>query len=225
MGFSIGQLKELKMPTWCENDITIVGTKTNLTKLIKDAKQTTESSDSELNLNRLYPVPNFLEKIHSGANNINGQRYDYWLEVENETGDIVGVDRDLEKSKRIDIGISEDTAVWIKKMFGGANWYDWQTTNWGVKWGAYEVYSSLNIEKIEGNSKYKLDAFTQCAWGIPDGLFQKICNDYKLIMIIQYQYEGGMEGGWFRIVDEKIEAKNPNLKTGDIEVFDLAEYV
>ena len=34
-----------------------------------------------------------------------------------------------------------------------------------------------------------------------------------------------MEGGWFRIVDEKIEAKNPNIKTGDIEVFDLAEYV
>lgn len=48
----------------------------------------------------------------------------------------------------------------LKKKYGASDWYGWALTNWGTKWGAYEVGE---VEDIDGGIRYRFNT----AWSPP----------------------------------------------------------
>jgi len=103
--------------------------------------------------------------------------------------------------KRVDLS-SDDIAKLVFK-YGASNWFDWQTENWGTKWGTYD----LKVHELGGDGAPILIEF-ESAWGPPNAeMMRKIdtylCEKYCLKNI-------------------KWSGHNPyNNGTEDIEIADL----
>ena len=91
------------------------------------------------------------------------------------------------------------------KAQGIPNWYDWQTENWGVKWGAYD---SAIINEDSWNIGFR---FTT-AWHIPDPIIDKI---FTLFPGVNIEYVAADDGGWIayhRSINDEGEVSEENFK-------------
>jgi len=93
--------------------------------------------------------------------------------------------------------------VWKKtsealiEKYGCDNWYDWKTSNWGTKWGAYD------FGWFESRENY----FTfQTAWSTPDPIFEKLAEMYPGL---RFEIDVCEEGGYY--------SGNINIENGEVE--------
>lgn len=67
---------------------------------------------------------------------------------------------DREQWERVEL--SNDQVAALEAKYGAADWYDWQSKEWGTKWGTYQ----LKVHEMGGDGSPLLIEF-QTAWGPP----------------------------------------------------------
>jgi len=67
---------------------------------------------------------------------------------------------DSEKYEKVELTASEVSKLEAK--YGAADWFDWQSKNWGTKWGTY----GTKVHELDGDGSTLLIEF-QTAWGPP----------------------------------------------------------
>lgn len=82
---------------------------------------------------------------------------------------------------RIDLTESEVNS--LTEKYGSADWYGWQSDNWGTKWGAY----STKVHEMGGDGSPVMIEF-QSAWGPPNSetmeqITEYLCKTYRLASI------------------------------------------
>lgn len=94
----------------------------------------------------------------------------------------------------------EEKAKYFQEKYGASDWYDWQTSNWGIKWGCRELYYE-NEEPIRTNHDdlYDLNINYDTAWGPGDDALEDIFKENdKLSFFLTYSEPGmGFQGTLF----------------------------
>jgi len=138
------------MPNWTQNTLTIGFTSEQAKK---DFLQKNIIND-ELDYNAVLPMPSELEGISKGHTNIDGVSYSNWR----ESGDGTRV------------GVSEAEIVQLQTKYGAKDWYEWATSNWGVKWNACDTEVHENATDITIN--------WSSPWSTPDGWIYAMIEAY-----------------------------------------------
>lgn len=131
---------------------------------------------------------------------------------------------------RAENGETDAEAAKIKdkyiKLYGACEWYDWQVTNWGTKWDAYEI--SWNGDSVS----------FQTAWSTPEPIFRKLAAKFpKVKFFIAYADEDtGSNCGFLVVENDKfswLDASRTDeadlyamiIQGSEVEsIEDLAEY-
>lgn len=87
---------------------------------------------------------------------------------------------------------SEEVAAEFFEKFGVSSWYEWNLTNWGVKW---DVYNSDDESVDVVNNEVQLSFDT--AWNPPEEFFSRLSEELGFD-IEAYYWEPGMDfcGKW-----------------------------
>lgn len=140
------------MPNHITNRLTIIGTEEQVKQVREAIKGETEYQ--YIDFNKIAPIPKELENTQSPTRIISQKEYD-----EQEKRIVEGNLTDNEKNWGLSRGLTQELADEYKTRFGASDWYDWQTSNWGTKWNAYEQ-CSIDEDCIE----------FQTAWSTPFAL-------------------------------------------------------
>ena len=82
----------------------------------------------------------------------------------------------------------------LKSYFTGSTWYDWNCSNWGVKWDAKMNMDDLEISEHAGGQSSVTYSF-DTAWGTPTEVFHALAKKYPhLLITIEYEEEQGWGG-------------------------------
>ena len=76
-----------------------------------------------------------------------------------------------ENWERVDL--TDEEVASLRDKYGAANWYEWQSANWGTKWGTY----GLKVYKLGGDGKPWLIEF-QTAWSPPSPWMMRMIDTY-----------------------------------------------
>jgi len=82
---------------------------------------------------------------------------------------------------------SGEPNVDLINKYGVDNWYDWCTTNWGVKWDIAEI--SIESEEHEDHLIYNFDT----PWGPPEPIYDILVDKFPDISISWFYDEPGMQ--------------------------------
>jgi hypothetical protein len=85
-------------------------------------------------------------------------------------------------------GVPKSKGLYLSKVFGAGNWYDWACKNWGTKWNAY------SISKEE--TKTGVTLFFNTAWSAPEPILWALASVLPEVgFTYSYEIEGGMGAG------------------------------
>jgi len=88
----------------------------------------------------------------------------------------------------------------LKKKYGADNWYDFNISNYGTKWDAYDIGDLVHND--DGSITYRFDT----AWSPPSGWLCRTAEMFpSLTLEDAWKYEGGGAGTLTICVDEGIE--------------------
>ncbi len=125
-------------------------------KKLREIEKLMKSKDSRFDFNNILPLPKELKDTQSPPRIVKEEDYEKevakFLKKENVT--------DLFRS----LPITEKMQKEYKEKFGADNWYDWQVSNWGTKWNAYEVFKDKKCIEF------------QTAWSTPLPIIVKISS-------------------------------------------------
>jgi hypothetical protein len=169
-------------------------------KKIAEIKEFLKNGDRELDFNNIAPIPKELEGTRSPVHIISQKEYDK-QEERIAKGDI----SEAEKNWGLSRGLTQEVADEYKTRFGHADWYNWQLSNWGTKWNAYEVY--VGDDYIE----------FQTAWATPFEIFVKLSKIFPDVLFnIRYSDEDfGYNVGEFELLNG--DEVNENVPEGGSE--------
>lgn len=179
------------MPNHCQNTLTVRGDKKVVEKFIKDITVGThEFSDVQneaglpvLDLNTLYPVPEELQNTQSPPNICEGEEYEKA---------VADYEKSKEENNRYGLfsrPITPDESDSLIDKYGTNNWFDWCVSEWGSKWGAYDIYLFEEDDTKDGEKIIVL-GFTS-AWSPPIHLIERISENYQELHFRLDYYEGG----------------------------------
>lgn len=77
--------------------------------------------------------------------------------------------------------------------YGATDWYAWQNTNWGTKWGDCET--ELEGEHETDDGKYSLNYRFETAWGTATQAFQRISEQFPTLI---FEFSHTEEAGFFQ---------------------------
>ena len=159
------------MPNHVQNILTIVGHKNHVEPMLKHL----EDGDNKFSFNKILPIPEELKGTRSPAKIVSEAEYKKIQYDKNFRADPNPMFAD---KGAITQKMSDD---W-KERFGADNWYDWTTTKWGTKWGAYEV----TIEEPEslldrGEGFGKVVVYFQTAWSCGYMVLANLASQYPTI--------------------------------------------
>ena len=147
------------MPNWCTNRTTFAGPREELSKL----RGSLSGPEGTLDFQHFMPMPAELEGIKSGGITIDGVQYRNWRSIENADG-----------TSR-DIGMSREDVAELVRKYGAADWYEWNSQNWGTKWNP----GSANVSEESGGVVYDYDT----AWSPPVGFLDKVAETFPQVTI------------------------------------------
>lgn len=78
-------------------------------------------------------------------------------------------------------------------------WYEWCSTHWGTKWGAYEPSTFQRVEDT------RLNLVFVTAWGAPTGIFDELGRRYDVQVHARTLVEGGWEDDVYGNPDEYLQ--------------------
>jgi hypothetical protein len=148
------------MPNHIEHRLVIVGTDSQVKKVLKEIK----TGDNLFDFNTIIPMPSELEGTQSPEKIISQKEYDA-----QEKRIAEGKLTEIEKRHGLSRGITKAMSKDFLKRFGANNWYNWRCDKWGTKWGAYEV-------TIDGN----MIGFST-AWSTPFNIMIALSKKYPKV--------------------------------------------
>ena len=105
-----------------------------------------------------------------------------WANIPNEDGELpVRIEH-----KNTEGEVIFTTLEFPKSKKGDDRWYQFCVQNWGTKWEAYD-FCTTDIE--EDSAEFTFNT----AWGPPEGIFDKIREDYPDVGISWFYDEPGCE--------------------------------
>lgn len=135
------------MPNWCDNRLLISGDKETIMTFIEKARNTGERAEKRKQrfdiLQNLYPCPQELYDTMSGSMSEESPEYENWKNQQKEN---------LTK-------------------FGHRDWYSWQNSNWGTKWGDSDTDIVSEEPYITPDGVAHIEFMFQSPWCPPlDGI-------------------------------------------------------
>ena len=122
------------MPNHTANNFTITGPKDDVLRFVAQSK----GNDSELDFNKLLPIPDDLRGTRSPTRIISQEEIDtMWADWNKRKAE--GTLSEFEKERPMGLGITQAQSSELVAKYGYDNWYDWSVFNWGTKWNAYDV--------------------------------------------------------------------------------------
>jgi hypothetical protein len=186
------------MPNHTANNFTVTGPKADVLRFVAQAKGT----DSELDFNKLLPMPEELKGISSPVKIMTLEEIaQQWIEWNDRRSQ--GKLGAFEQSGPMGLGITQAKYDEFILKYGYADWYDWSIFNWGTKWNAYDV-TEWSINEC---SEYTASAtiYYETAWSPATALWLNVSKEYpKCEFYHEFADEGGAFLGSETIVDGRI---------------------
>ena len=181
-------LLQLRMPNWCNNDLSVCGKKKDIQEFEEKALD-----NSKLSMNKLVPLPEALKNSRSPQTIVPSKSF----EKKFVEAILKGEDKPITKK------ISEA----LIKKYGADDWYRWQVNNWGTKW---DIEGELANTEIYGKKKnMKALYFTfDSAWSPPSDYIHKLIEMFpKLEFHLEFNepgcaFKGEIEGKNGEIVND-----------------------
>jgi hypothetical protein len=174
------------MPNWSVNEVTVYGEPEMIDKIEKTAFEFT----------KIIPPPQALvddceeyctvcksrELVALNGNHKRCTKCDVGSNIGGRVGH-TGTDR--ERYRQLNKAETKLAKSWLKK-YGTDSWYEWNIENWGTKWDAGEVTMDRLDEKT-------LRAVFHTAWSPPEPIFERLANDYYVMIDVVSDIEGDDE--------------------------------
>ena len=150
------------MPNWCSNNLVIRGDKTQIADLIGRVTKTDDNGNVYYDiLGSLLPTPIELVETMSGGYG------------RNEDG--------TKKPEQIELEAKYQSNI---EKFGHQNWYDWNISNWGTKWGDSDTHIVSQYDDM-------VEFAFESAWSPPETGIAKISELFpELSFVVSYTEEG-----------------------------------
>lgn len=206
------------MPNWCEQELTIKGSKLKLKKFLDYAKTKRKCIDEE----KFVPMPNELKESVSGSQEMlydafygDISIFDHYEWIPKEIkGNREKIKEYFRKQYEDADKIAEMYKISMDK-YGVKTWYEWALVNWGTKWGICHptideeileiLLHTLNIKDVkEGTLLYHFES----AWSPADRIVQKMSEIFKdLVFTLEFWESGcGYKGKYVFKNGEMLEA-------------------
>ena len=180
------------MPNHVTNILTITGDEAEVKKCLAEIKTEIEGYVRFIDFNTFIPIPKELEGTTCPTKILSQEEYDDQEKriAHNELTEI-------EKNWGISRGITQAMSNEYKKRFGADNWYDWQVSNWGTKWNAYDQIFNEESNTITFDT----------AWSTPQQAMIHLSTKYPTLTIkVEYADEDmGYNVGGYIMFDGEIE--------------------
>ena len=151
------------MPNHVYSKMTITGNKEQLKDLIEKVTIKDEYGKDTFDFTRLYPTPE---------------------ELKNRQAPFRLTDEEKEAGTN-----EEELKASLIAKYGSDEWYNWNVSNWGTKWGMYSIDM---IATSDSEQEGYLSFYYQTAWSPATGLLQHISSLYpELQFNTTYADEGG----------------------------------
>jgi len=193
------------MPNHITNRLTIIGTEEQV-KQVREAIKG-EREDQFIDFNKIAPIPKELEGTQSPLRIISQEEYDE-QERRIRENDLT----DNEKNWGLSRGLTRELADEYIEKFGHAEWYGWQTSNWGTKWNAYDQ-TELDENCIE----------FQTAWATP---FEVLVNLSRMFPEVTFEVKYADEDFGYNVGEYTLEGGDEidtNIPDGgSVEALEMA---
>ena len=170
------------MPNWCNNEITVQGSKDDLTKMVTAMTYTDEHGSQAISLVQLFPMPEALENSHSPAPASPDPHPNWKVMLDNGEMTEERYNELVESNKA-----QYERAQMLHETTGYYSWWDWQLSNWGIKWGDCEthIYNEM-CENPDGTWEVGIKFDTP--WGpFADAFFTKISQEWNVKIANSYE--------------------------------------
>lgn len=181
------------MPNWCANKLELIGPKELVFQFAKRWNEEINNG-SGLGFYVWDPIPEELREIQHGALFRDGKEYTAWRETKNEDGETVSVP------------LSEEEIEELEDEHGCATSYEWQVSNWGVKWGDQdhtEIYANdsgnlmeedgyVHVEKNDDDDDYRAIMWFKTPWGPPGQAIENLTDTVKYANFTYYNLYSGI---------------------------------
>ncbi len=109
----------------------------------------------------------------------------------------------------------EKQSKMLFKKYGFSDWYDWQNSNWGIKWGCSDA-EWVNEKPIKSRHRglFDMQLTYQTPWAPGEECLKEIfISNSNLSFFLEYEEEGmGFRGNLF-------------VKNGEVEIEEYTEYI
>lgn len=165
------------MPNWCDSDLWVTGSATEVEKFVNGLKfSEREGEGAEFSiLDSYYPMPEELKDIVSGHGPNAGDN-GAWMREVKEDGNVV------------ERPFTPEEVKYLKEKYGCLSWYDWCINHWGVKWPDHTAVITTSAKSVKMHMR--------TAWSPPlNGLYEVSKNFPELKFKINYYEQGvGFKG-------------------------------
>ena len=175
------------MPNHVATNLIITGPSADVRRFVAAVDRTNpnlpEDHDDQgktFDFNGVVPMPDELKNTTSPTRIMEQSEIDtMWAEwnKRKDAGDLK--EWEIREGKPWGLGITRDQSNQLIFKYGTDNWYDWNNSNWGTKWGAYDATASIHYNT---------------AWGPANEFF---VNASKLFPTLTFDTEYADEGGGF----------------------------
>ena len=175
------------MPNWCENQATLIGTPDQIKDVIT-TMTVTGDSDQSVSIVAIEPMPEILNGFSSPAPTTPepDERWAEWVAEGTWTQE--------EYDKRVADRLSHyELSQAALAETGFRDWWHWQTTVWGVKWGDCHTYIEGHGKMIvAGEDREWVELRYETPWGpFADEFWERFTTNTGLIVVETF-HEGGM---------------------------------
>lgn len=170
------------MPNWCYNELTITGSTENIDRFLEEAGVRNEKGVySDINEDAIIPKPYETIKVKLERNNYENELTIAPIEIAeafNNTNRMIGIS-----------GAHGEYDYYIPIGYAVFDWYNWQITNYGCKWGFCDG-NIYNIEDIPANDTKVVSYRCSTAWSVPNGLVREMCVRFQVDIEMWSEEEG-----------------------------------
>lgn len=176
------------MPNWVYNSVTVSGEKSALEAFAAKAAKPVVLNVKGTNVKQEDGTNKYeAELFHEDTRE---EDFSFW-------NFIAPVDEDLDYYTGIIVdpkpdgyeGWTPEQKMAHSMKFTGKDWYNWNITNWGVKWEAGEVSFAENLTSTTPSLDYSFNT----AWSIPEAIFTALCEQHPEL---DFAFESEEEQGW-----------------------------
>ena len=178
------------MPNWCQNNMTVTGSKEDVESFL----QKTKSEEKNFDFNKILPMPKELD-IDDCSVSEDAYKFYYGTQAMKPLNYIPSDEKK----------ILADAYKNNKEIFGHTTWYGWCREKWGVKWNASDSKVGETV-KMRSRDLYRVNIYFETAWDIPRGVYEEIAKQHPEL---KFSITIDEEGGWFY---GKIVIKNGEVK-------------